>query len=160
MREIKLTQGQVAIVDKEDYEELMKHKWCASKYPRGYVAVRAESINGKYKMIRMHRQIMQVENSKVLIDHINHNSLDNRKSNLRECTKRENAMNMRSQLGSNSKYIGVDFIKKLGKWRARINVYDKEIHGGVFMTEEEAAKARDVLSKKYFGEFANLNFKD
>lgn len=92
-----------------------------------------------------------------IIDHINNNPLDNRKSNLRIVTARQNSMNCKSRKGS-SKYIGVSFDKKSKKWKAQIRPNGKQIYLGRFDDEIEAAKVRDIATKKYFGEHGKLNF--
>ena len=133
------------IIDEEIYYDLMKHSW--------YL------IKGNYvkntQDILLHRYVMNY-NDKDFIDHINNNSLDNRKSNLRIVTPRQNAMNKTSHKNSTSKYIGVRF--KNNKWEVNINVNNKLIYLGIFKTEIEAAKVRDIATKKYFGEYGNLNF--
>lgn len=90
------------------------------------------------------------------IDHINNNPLDNRKSNLRIVTPEQNSMNRKSQKNSSSKYIGVS--KNYKKWQASITFKGESIYLGSFSDEIEAAKIRDIATKKYFGEYGNLNF--
>jgi len=96
MKEIELTQGQVAIVDDEDFEYLSQWKWRASWHEnnKSFYAARADRSTGKYKTIYMHRLIMQTE-SGLECDHIFHNTLDNRKSVLRNVTRSENQRNNR-----------------------------------------------------------------
>jgi hypothetical protein len=151
MKEIKLTQGKVALVDDEDFEYLNQWKWHAHKDRLNYwYAIR--TVSGK--RIPMHRQIMNTPKDRQ-VDHIDHNGLNNQRSNLRNCTRSQNQMN-RKAFGK-SKYIGVNF--KSNKIVAQIHVHGKKYHLGYFNTEEAAAIARDIASKKYYGEFANLNFK-
>jgi hypothetical protein len=88
MKEIKIKKGIVTQVDDEDFEYLNQFQWF-NHY--GYV-VRMEKINGKNKTIRMHREIMKTPDS-LVVDHIDHNTLNNQKSNLRNCSSRENVMN-------------------------------------------------------------------
>ena len=107
----------------------------------------------------MHRFIMGVEDSKVHIDHINHDTLDNRKSNLRLCTHAENGRNRKIQKGGSSKYKGVckrrnNMVKA---FEASIKFNYKRIHLGTFATELEAAIAYNKAALHYFGEFALLN---
>jgi len=92
-------------------------------------------------------------------DHINHNTFDNRKANLRPATQTQNNRNRRKFSGqSNSKYKGVYWKKHIKKWVAQIGVNRKVIHLGCFKKEIDAARAYDEGAKKYHGEFASLNF--
>lgn len=155
MKTIKLTQGKETIVDDEDYEELNKFKWCIGSV--GY-AIRRESskINKDRPTIYMHKYIFN--NPNTIIDHINGNTLDNRKCNLRICTKSENRRNSKKPKNAKtSKYKGVYFFKDSKKWRARIRVLDKLIDLGLHINEIDAAKAYNEAAIKYFGEFAKLN---
>jgi hypothetical protein len=157
MREIQLTQGEVALVDDEDYEYLNQWKWYLKNK---YVRYAVRSVGNK--KIQMHRVIMNTPDG-VQVDHRDHNGLNNQRSNLRNCTVSEN--NRNSVAFGRSKYKGVYFHvttvggKKYKYIRAAIRVEDKLINLGTFKTEEDAARARDIATKKYHGEFANLNFK-
>jgi hypothetical protein len=91
------------------------------------------------------------------VDHINLKKTDNRWSNLRPATKAQNNSNIRSRIGSSSKYLGVNYDKNRGKWLSRIRKDNKQIVLGRFDSEEDAAKAYDKAAKKYHGDFANLN---
>ena len=159
-RKIPLTQGKFALVDPDDYDELSKYKWYAVRSPRGYYAVRsAKAKNGRsgQKNVRMHRIILKAPEDK-FIDHINHNGLDNRKSNLRICTMQQNSWNMRKQRGNCvSQYKGVTRRKDIGKWQARIICNRKRISIGCFDDEIAAAMAYDNKAKELFGEFAAPN---
>jgi len=103
----------------------------------------------------MHREILLVDGSQE-IDHINGNSLDNRKANLRVCTHRQNTQNSGKREGCNSRFKGAYWNKNRGKWHARIGHRGKQIHLGYF--ESEAAKAYDEKAKELFGVFAHPNF--
>jgi hypothetical protein len=105
----------------------------------------------------MHRYIMKVPKG-LVCDHINHNGLDNRKSNLRICTRQQNTYNQRSQKGGSSKYKGVDWNKRQKKWRARIYYKRKFYYLGYFDNEVDAAKSYDKKAKEFFKEFACPNF--
>jgi hypothetical protein len=138
--------GKFALVDDEDYEELMKYKWRVNSV--GY-AVRGYSIS-------MHRLIMNCDKG-LLVDHINHEPLDNQKRNLRICTTSQNGMNRVPKKGGTSKYKSVYFNKAAKKWRASIMINGKSIHLGTFNTELEAAQAYNAKAKELFGEFAHIN---
>jgi len=158
-RRIPLTQGKYAIVDPEDYERLAKYKWFAIRYERGYYAVRAaRDSKGRQRNVRMHREIMGEPKGKI-IDHINHNGLDNRKANLRFVTRQQNSWNKRKQRGGcSSKYKGVTWSKRSGKWQTRITYNGKSILIGYFDDEQAAAEAYDGKAAELYGEYAVLNF--
>lgn len=160
MRQISLTQGQVALVDDADYDWLNQWKWAARKdHNENFYAVRSSSVNGKQYAIYMSRQVLGLEyGDKKETDHKNHNTLDNRRNNLRTCTHQENLMNQKSHLNSTSKFRGVYWDKLLGKWRAQIRKDGKVKHLGVFVLEELAALTYDMAAIREFGKFANLNF--
>jgi len=148
-----LTQGKFAIVDPEDYAQLSQYKWCAAKDSSTYYAVRSK----QNKQIRMHREIMKVPKH-LVCDHINHKGLDNRKNNLRICTRQQNTHNQQPRKSGTSKYKGVDWNKRQKKWRARIYYKSKFHYLGYFNNEIDAAKAYDRAAKKYHKEFAAPNF--
>jgi hypothetical protein len=161
-RRIILTQGKFAIVDPNDYYRLREYKWHAlRKYYKFYAARRIPNRKGeKGKTIHMHREVANTPDG-LLCDHINGNALDNRKANLRSATALQNKWNSRKYSQScSSKYKGVRFHKGIQKWTAMITVRHKRIHLGTFEDETEAAKAYDKAAKKYFGQYAYLNFPD
>ena len=157
MKKIQLSQGQFALVDDDDYDRLSKYKWCALKHHTGkYYAARTDVANNR-KTVRMHRFIMGIcYDNELVADHINHDTLDNRKSNLRICTKKENAKNRSSSKESASKYLGVHICE--GGFVARVGGGNQRKYLGYFKCEIEAAKAYDIAAKEMHGEFANLNF--
>jgi hypothetical protein len=106
----------------------------------------------------MHRCIIKVPPGMV-IDHINHNGLDNRKANLRIATHAQNSRNTKKQRPKTaSQYKGVPWNSTLKKWRAQITLNGKRISLGCFEDEIQAAKAYDNAARKYHGAFAALNF--
>ena len=155
MNKIPLTQGQFAIVDDEDFVELSRYKWHASKsgYSGGFTAKR---YIAKYKAIFMHRAIMCPPDN-MIIDHINHNTLDNRRVNLRICTHSQNHQN-RQQTRGKSLYKGVQWVSRQKRFQASIRKNNKRTHLGYFADETEAAKAYNKAAKIAFGEFARLNY--
>jgi len=156
-RKIPLTQGQFALVDAEDFERVSKYKWTAewSKDIKSYYAFRSSFINGKQKMIRMHRFILNVPKG-MYVDHINHNTLDNRKSNLRVCSNKQNVRNQKLNSKNSTGFKGVHKTHSK-KVQAKIHVSGKTIYLGCFSNPKEAAIAYNKAAKKYFGKFALLN---
>lgn len=160
---IQLPGGKVAIVDADDFAWLSKWKWryhVGNSRSKGYV-VRYGTQDGKQVRIAMHRLIIgALADQKV--DHINGNTLDNRRSNLRLATPQQNARNSRKRTRqSSSQYRGVTWHKHIGKWQVMIKshaYHNKYI--GLYVDEREAAKAYDAAARELHGEFACLNFPD
>ena len=159
MKEIKLTQGKVALVDDEDFEYLSQWKWYASKDDHRFYARTSIRVceTGRQATVRMHRHILSLNNSKFLVDHRDGNGLNNQKSNLRVATPSQNAANKSSIQNGYSKYLGISWHKKIKRWEARISKNNKSHYLGVFKTEIEAAIAYNNAATKLHGEFANLN---
>jgi len=154
-RFIPLTQGQIAIVDLEDFERLSQWVWFAMWNPhtRGFRAARTEERRHVY----MHQEIMGFKG----VDHRDHNELNNRKENLRKCTPLTNAHNQRKRRKGSSRYKGVFWHKQAHKWIARIRIPRGKLkHIGCFLSEKEAAKAYDQNARHFHRDFAFLNFPD
>lgn len=151
-RYIPLTQGQNAIVDAEDFNRLMEFNWFAHWCPntRSFYAKRWRADR---RIVGMHTEVFGCK-----CDHIRHDTLDNRKANLRPCTHAENQRNVRLRRTSKSGFKGVAFHKRAGKWEAYICSDGGKKHLGLFQTKHDAAKSYDVAAKKVHGEFALLNF--
>lgn len=152
MKVIPLTQNKVAWVDDRDYERVMIHKWCLAK--RGRLNYAASRIDGKLTML--HRFILNPP-SGYDTDHIDGNGLDDRRENLRNCTRQENSRNQQPQLNCSSRYKGVYLNNQKTKWCAEIKVDGKYEHLGSFDNEDDAALAYNRAASLRFGKFARLN---
>lgn len=136
--------GEEFYFDLEDYEKIKKYTWNIAD---GYV------VSDSYKATtRFHRLIMNCDDRKFDIDHINHNTTDNRKSNLRIVTRSQNQMNTILRKNNTSGVKGV--IRQNNKWTASIQINKSRKHLGTFENFEEAVKVRKEAEKIYFGEYA------
>lgn len=163
MKEIQLSQGQVALVDDADHDWLSLRKWYArwNPYTRSFYAMRNSSrVGGKRKTLYMHREILACQPGQEG-DHVHSgDTLNNQRYNLRACTKFQNQQNQRPQVGRSSIYKGVSWYKAGGKWMAYIGFEGRLQHLGYFDDEMVAAIARDAKARELHGEFALLNFPD
>ena len=135
-----------ALIDLEDVDNVKEYKWHLNN-STGYVN------NNKNKLL-LHRFIMDCPKDKV-VDHVNHDPLDNRKENLRVCTHQENIMNSSLSKNNTSGITGVAWDKQHNKWRSQIKINRKSITLGLFNTKEEAIEARKQAELEYFGEYRN-----
>jgi hypothetical protein len=154
MIELPLSKGAVTVIDDADFASIGSFKW--SLHSRGY-AVRTVRTATRVRMVSMHRELLACPEG-LVVDHINLNTLDNRRTNLRVCTAQENMRNRRSERGSRSRYKGVARNSALNKWVAGIGIDGRRFHLGTFTSEIDAALAYDNAARDCFGEFAHLNF--
>ena len=148
---VTLTKGQTGIVDRSDLSEIAKYKWHASH--NGHFFRMATRINRK--LIYCHRLLLKLKPSEIG-DHINGNTLDNRRANIRQCSHQCNMRNRKKHKNNTNRFKGVHFTGS--SYRSTIIVNHKKIHLGNYKTDTEAARAYDQAAKKYFGEFSRLNF--
>lgn len=157
-KEIKLTKGLVAIVDDVVFEWLSQYKWYANKTRNATYARREEIIDGMRVKKYMHREVLGIGKNKVfVVDHIDGNTLNNQKDNLRAVSHRQNLRNQQLQSNTSSKFKGVCFVKASGKWIAGIKINYRRINLGTYSSEEEAAFAYNEAAIKYHGQYARLN---
>lgn len=148
MKIIYAFKGEEIFVDDEEYGELNKIKWCCGD---GY-ALSTLHINDKKFTLRMHRVILKALKGQC-IDHINHNKLDNRKENLRFCSKSENSRNKILRANNISGVSGVRWDKQDNKWEVYVAVKNKKIHLGHYENLDNAIAVRKSAEQKYYGEF-------
>jgi hypothetical protein len=158
-RRIYLSEGKWTIVEPRDFYWLNNFRCCAKGDGQCIYAVRfVIEADKRAKIVTMHREMMNAPPG-ILVDHRNNDGLDNRRDNLRLATSSQNNINCRrNKSKSSSRFVGVTFDKRKKQWRVRISVNRKRIFLGYFDSEIDAAKAYDEAAKKYYGEFARLNF--
>lgn len=153
MKLLPLNGGKVSLVDDKDFNLLRNLKW--STRTHGY-AGRVDLINGKQHTVYVHRIVMNAPFG-VDVDHINGNPLDNRKRNLRLCSRQQNSWNYAKKKVAASGYIGVSWNERDHKWYARIRHAGRSKHLGAFAAAIDAAKAYNDAATSYRGNFARLN---
>lgn len=151
---IKLDKGFSAIIDSQDFELVSAYKWYARKGKNG----NHYATSTIHKDLHMHRLILGLTDPNKKVDHINHNGLDNRRSNIRIATHIQNNCNKRAYPNKTSKFKGVYWNKEKCKWTVQITKPGcKATHVGNFKLESEAALAYNKKAKEFHGEFACLN---
>lgn len=156
---IPLTRGCYTILDEEDYHRFKIDRWYTQINANSCYAYRTEKANGKKFELGLHRAVLGLGyEDGVIVDHINRNTLDNRKCNLRITDKRGNSINRQKiRRDTSSVYKGVSFDKQRNNWQAYIKDNGIRISLGRYGTELEAAEAYDLMAKRLFGELACLN---
>lgn len=160
---VNLAGGLVAVIDEADACLVLPFKWsvleCNPEQPWIRYALTWIGPYSDRVRLNMHRLIMQPDKDQV-VDHINGDTLDNRRANLRVCSRHDNARNARKRAGPNptSKYIGVSWRPDCQKWRSLVTVNGRRKSVGVFSSEVDAAAAYDRAASLHYGEFARLNF--
>jgi len=151
---IPLTKGYNALIDDEDYEKVSQFKWCVNGVSPSHYGIRV-CKGQRGKLIHLHRFLMNAPDG-FDVDHIDGDTMNNQKSNLRICTRSQNSINSKKKKGL-SKFKGVHWLKDNKKWRAKIMKDGKSFYLGCFTNEAEAAAAYNNKAKEIFGNFARLN---
>lgn len=158
VREVPLSQGKFALVDDDDFDRVMRHKWtAATSNGRRWYAKRSILQDGKCINCLLHRFILGVPDA-IRIDHENGDGLDCRKVNMRYASPRQNARNMRRSARNTSGFKGVHRVRD--GWIAQISADGKPRFLGVHESKEYAARVYDAAARRLFGEFARCNFAD
>ncbi|SRR5712692_432961 len=157
MGTFELSQGQVAIVDDEDFDWVTQYEWHLKRGHNTFYAQRWVKIDGKWTRQKLHRFILGLTDPRIKIDHKDGNGLNNHRQNLRIATKQQNQANQQKQQGTSSRFKGVTWDKNRGKWSAQVMVAGKNKYLGRFDSELKAAQTYDQAAQKYFGNFAKLN---
>lgn len=155
--------GRVVLVDDEDYELMTQYRW----HVRETAASGNRKASGPYALTNIHREGRRTSalmhtllTGWPLVDHINHNGLDNRRENLRPATRSQNLQNMTGRSNRRWRFKGIEKPSRGRQWKAYIKVDGRLRHLGYFATDEEAARAYDAAAREAFGPYACLNFPD
>ena len=140
------SKGESFIIDKDDYEKVKGYRWY--KDCNGYIVSR-------HSALFLHRLITNCESDKV-VDHINHDKQDNRKANLRICTRAENNKNHILSKSNTSGITGVCWSNAKNKYRAYICINGKQKSLGYYSDIGKAVEARKQAEAKYYKEFAQI----
>ena len=144
-----------ALIDDEDLEKVSKLNWHIYDNRKGYVRAWVGTSRKDRRYIYMHHLIM---NTTEMLDHIDGNTFNNQKSNLRFSDDTLNNANSRKRQNTSSIYKGVSFCKLTGLYRTKIKIEGLEYDLGRFYSQEDAARAYNIKARELFGEFARLNF--
>jgi hypothetical protein len=153
---IPLTKGFLATIDDADVGFAMV-RWHAARCGEGlFYAARRTVVGGKSTAVYLHREILKAPPG-MDVDHINGNTLDNRRENLRLATRSENNCNARRRRNREPGRKGISQDKRDGRWSAYVNINGRRTALGRFATAEEASRARDEAARRIHGEFARVN---
>jgi hypothetical protein len=155
--EIPLTKGQVAIIDATDADKVMAFKWHAAERGKRFMAAKNPKSPVMDGVVYMHRLILDAKPGQA-VDHIDGDSLNNRRSNLRFATAQQNNWNRCRFPQNKTGYIGVHVHRLTGKFRAMIRIDGRYHHLGLFDRAEDAARVYDERVKATRGEYARTNF--
>jgi hypothetical protein len=150
---VPLTRGLFCIIDDADADLVGKNNWMANPNPYGYYARRIHEVAGVKEYIYMHRVIAQASSGEE-VDHIDGDRLNNRRSNLRLCSRKENNANRGASRSNTSGIKGVSWHRKDKRWVATTSVNNKTVYLGQSLTKEGAAEIYRLAVIRLHGEFA------
>ena len=136
-------------IDIEDIDRVKQYSWGLNTQGRHTHYCKSNNVGP------LHRFLLNVTNSNLVVDHINHNGLDNRKCNLRICTNQQNICNCKIPKNNKSGCKGVYWSQDKQKWTVQVTTNNKTTYIGRYDNLEDAIKARKEASRKYYGEYAN-----
>jgi hypothetical protein len=153
-----LGNGEFAKVDSDAPPEILSRKWSANaKTPGRTYAYRSSSLDGEKTHVSLHREVLKAREG-CEVDHINGDTLDNRRANLRLCPHSQNGCNLRKWVSpTSSRHKGV-CLRPNGRWQAYVSFGGRQKYLGLFEVEDDAARAYDREARTLFGDFAKLNF--
>lgn len=154
MKELQLSRGYTTLVDDDVYDSMHIFKWHAAVDRTNVYAERYDVVSNC--LIRLHH-ILLIPEDGCIVDHIDGNSLNNQRHNLRSATTQQNQMNKRKSTGTSSQYKGVTRRKDKRKCSAQIGFNYKLRHLGYFDNEQDAAIAYNKAATELFGVYARLN---
>lgn len=158
MAEFKIYKGRHELImfySPEDEYLVINYNW---RLADGFYAVASPKINGRSKYLRFHRLVMNITDPKIYVDHINGDTLDNRRENLRVVNPAENAKNQKPSDRNKTGYKGVGIDNDRNLYRAQLTCNGKTHIKVGFKTAIEAAKIYDMMAIHFFKEYACLNF--
>lgn len=160
--DIPLTQGLLARIDADDFALVSRFKWHAAKNGHGmpYACAclgKAQAVEMGKRHIKMHRLLLGFPPGE--IDHIDGDTLNNCRSNLRSATHTQNQANTskRNAIAKTSRFKGVSWHRGSRQWQVFMKIDGRNAYLGAFKSEVEAAEHYDSIARKRFGKFARPN---
>jgi hypothetical protein len=145
--------GYDVLIDEEDYDRVFSHGWCISSSPELDDNPITFSARIKGKLVKLHRFILEAPPGSI-VDHKSGDRLDNRKCNLRFCTKRQNNLNSRMSGRNTSGFRGVSYCASRKKYRAYLRLENgHQKHLGYFDSLEAASAAYEKAAEIFYGDY-------